>query len=258
MDEGELSDNSGNMDESDDDYEEPQPCTSRDYISNNFSQNDDLPKPKKKRRRKEGRKRIRKILSQGQLDSETQSAQKEEQERLRRLELQKSLNSVPSARITPPADKNSPSPDLSKIAPQTVLVDIPDKVPDKVIVIDDDSDDDCDIMVTSSPVADCVIISDSESSEESNEEDNEADEEPENSGSHTNDDVNQPDVHGRVLVNVNHPPSEPDIFLVSHLCSLVKPHQVFQHHILEYKENIEFKFNTCTSIDMASVNSILD
>lgn len=68
-----------------------------------------------------------------------------------------------------------------------------------------------------------MVISDSESSESSGAE---AAEEPENSGSHTNDDVNQPDVNGQVLVNVNHPPSEPDIFLASHLCKVVKPHQV--------------------------------
>ena len=224
-----LSDSSGHMEESDDDYEEPQPSTSRDSVSHKVPSNDDLLKPEKKRKRKEGRKRIRKILSQEQLDSETQSAQKEEQERLRRLELQKSLNHIPLVRTTPPSDTSSPSPSLSKVSTQTLLVDIPDKIPDKVIIIDDDSDDDCDIMVTTSPAADCVVISDSESSQDSNEEDNEAGEGPENSGSHTNDDVNQPDAHGRVLVNVNHPPSEPDIFLVSHLCSVVKPHQVIQY-----------------------------
>ncbi|CAB4033582.1 helicase ARIP4-like isoform X1, partial [Paramuricea clavata] len=224
MEEDNLSDESGNMDDSDDDYEEPVASTSQDSIPHNFAQNDDIPQRKKKRKRKEGRKRIRKILSQQQLDSETLSAQKEEQERLRRLELQKSLNTVPTARITPPL--NSPNLDTVKVPDKPVLVNIPSQVTDKVIMIIDDSDDDCDIVEMSPrPVSGCVIISDSES-EESNEEDNEADEEPENSGSHTNDDVNQPDAQGRVLVNVNHPPSEPDIFLASHLCTLVKPHQI--------------------------------
>ena len=226
MEEDHLSDESGNMDDSDDDYEEPVASTSQDSIPHNFAQNDDIPQRKKKRKRKEGRKRIRKILSQQQLDSETLSAQKEEQERLRRLELQKSLNTVPTARITPPL--NSPNLDTVKAPDKPVLVNIPCQVTDKVIMIIDDSDDDCDIVEMSPrTVSGCVVISDSES-EESNEEDNEADEEPENSGSHTNDDVNQPDVQGRVLVNVNHPPSEPDIFLASHLCTLVKPHQVLE------------------------------
>ena len=46
------------------------------------------------------------------------------------------------------------------------------------------------------------------------------------SGSHVNDDMNQPDSQGRVLVNVGHPPNEPDIFLAPQLAYAVKPHQV--------------------------------
>ena len=46
------------------------------------------------------------------------------------------------------------------------------------------------------------------------------------SGSHVNDDMNQPDSAGRVLVNVGHPPNEPDIFLAPQLAYTVKPHQV--------------------------------
>lgn len=224
MDEDSLSDNSGNLENSDDDGNDRVPCTSHDQIHPKQLQSDGAPKLKKKRKRKEGRKRIRKILSDEQLDSETLSAQKEEQERLRRLELQKSLNTVPTARSTSPLDKSSPHLETTKVPAQPVVVDVPCKVTDRIIVIDD-SDDECNIIDKPLPASACVIISDSES-EHSSEEENEADEEPENSGSHTNDDVNQPDVHGRVLVNVNHPPTEPDIFLASHLCSLAKPHQV--------------------------------
>ncbi len=46
------------------------------------------------------------------------------------------------------------------------------------------------------------------------------------SGSHVNDDMNQPDKEGRVLVNVGHPPAEPDIHLAPQLGEAVKPHQV--------------------------------
>lgn len=49
---------------------------------------------------------------------------------------------------------------------------------------------------------------------------------PNNSGSHVNDAMNQPDANGQVLVNVGHPPDEPDIFLAPQLASAVKPHQV--------------------------------
>lgn len=48
----------------------------------------------------------------------------------------------------------------------------------------------------------------------------------ENSGSHVNDTVNLPDAFGRVLVNINHPPNEKDLFLAPQLAQVVKPHQV--------------------------------
>lgn len=51
-------------------------------------------------------------------------------------------------------------------------------------------------------------------------------EESEPSGAHTNDALNQPDAHGRVLVNLNHPAGEKDIFLSLQLARAVKPHQV--------------------------------
>ncbi len=76
MDEDSLSDNSGNMDDSDEEYEEPLPSTSQDSFPQNVAQNDGILQPKKKRKRTDGRRRIRKIFSQQQLDSETLSAQK--------------------------------------------------------------------------------------------------------------------------------------------------------------------------------------
>ena len=45
-------------------------------------------------------------------------------------------------------------------------------------------------------------------------------------GMHTDDTKNVPDSQGRVLVNVNHPPDEPDIFLTPKLAETVKSHQV--------------------------------
>lgn len=49
-------------------------------------------------------------------------------------------------------------------------------------------------------------------------------------GSHVNDALNQPDPLGRVLVNVGHPPEDPDVFLAPQLAPLVKPHQVRRQH----------------------------
>lgn len=50
--------------------------------------------------------------------------------------------------------------------------------------------------------------------------------ESEPSGAHTDDAFNRPDAQGRVLVNVNHPSQEEDIFLTPQLARAVKPHQV--------------------------------
>uniref|UniRef100_A0A673IBZ1 RAD54 like 2 n=1 Tax=Sinocyclocheilus rhinocerous TaxID=307959 RepID=A0A673IBZ1_9TELE len=48
----------------------------------------------------------------------------------------------------------------------------------------------------------------------------------ESSGSHVNDSLNQPDAQGRVLVNINHPGDEEDLFLAPRLARAVKPHQI--------------------------------
>lgn len=51
-------------------------------------------------------------------------------------------------------------------------------------------------------------------------------EESEPSGAHANNTQNQPDAQGRVLVNLNHPEADEDIFLSPQLARAVKPHQV--------------------------------
>eukprot|EP00061_Rhincodon_typus_P018907 g48283.t1 len=79
---------------------------------------------------------------------------------------------------------------------------------------------DRDVIELSSGEEDSLHILDSESSNEE-EEVNE-----ESSGAHVNDALNQPDDLGRVLVNINHPPNEQDIFLAPQLARAVKSHQV--------------------------------
>lgn len=49
----------------------------------------------------------------------------------------------------------------------------------------------------------------------------------ESSGAHINDTLNQPDAQGRVLVNINHPAEEEDLYLAPQLARAVKPHQVY-------------------------------
>ncbi|KAI4871614.1 hypothetical protein NFI96_013391, partial [Prochilodus magdalenae] len=48
----------------------------------------------------------------------------------------------------------------------------------------------------------------------------------ESSGAHVNDALNQPDAQGRVLINVNHPADESDLYLSPQLARAVKPHQI--------------------------------
>uniref|UniRef100_A0A674CAB6 RAD54 like 2 n=1 Tax=Salmo trutta TaxID=8032 RepID=A0A674CAB6_SALTR len=61
------------------------------------------------------------------------------------------------------------------------------------------------------------------SSESTNEEEERSEEA---SGTHVNDAVNQPDALGRVLVNLNHPAEEVDLFLSPQLARAIKPHQI--------------------------------
>lgn len=54
----------------------------------------------------------------------------------------------------------------------------------------------------------------------------EPDEDPSNSGMHTNDEFNQPDEQGRVVVNIGHPDGEPDIYVAPQIGRIMKPHQI--------------------------------
>ncbi|XP_076362216.1 helicase ARIP4-like isoform X2 [Tachypleus tridentatus] len=66
---------------------------------------------------------------------------------------------------------------------------------------------------------DVVMVSDED-------EDSTFDDDQSSSGTHTNDTLNQPNEDGYVLVNIGHPPEEPDIFLAPQLGRVVKPHQI--------------------------------
>ncbi|XP_077998526.1 helicase ARIP4-like [Glandiceps talaboti] len=56
--------------------------------------------------------------------------------------------------------------------------------------------------------------------------DDDDDNELEDNGLHTNDDLNQRDILGRVLLNPNHPFGEQDVFLAPQIARHVKPHQI--------------------------------
>ncbi|XP_076266100.1 uncharacterized protein LOC143199867 isoform X2 [Rhynchophorus ferrugineus] len=67
---------------------------------------------------------------------------------------------------------------------------------------------------------DCIVVSESEDQDDDEQDD------PSNSGMHTNDEFNQPDEQGRVLVNVGHSEDEPDVFVAPQISRIIKPHQI--------------------------------
>ena len=75
---------------------------------------------------------------------------------------------------------------------------------------------------------DCVMVHSEEEDEDEDlsDEDHAEAEDMNNSGSHINDMYNIPDKDGRVIVNVGHPTSDPDIYLSALIARNIKPHQV--------------------------------
>ncbi|XP_012681482.2 helicase ARIP4-like isoform X2 [Clupea harengus] len=185
------------------------------------------------------RRNIRKLLREHQLEAGTQSAQQDELHRRRRLE--KHRKDFPLAQPsdysqTPGDESLSTSAQVSK--QELICLDASTSSPNaceedakasrlstlatKEDVIELSSSED-DTLHTSRRATD-------EEEEEEEEEDDEEEEEevgPEEScGAHANDNLNQPDAKGRVLVNVNHPADESNIYLSPQLARVVKPHQI--------------------------------
>ncbi|KAJ8360975.1 hypothetical protein SKAU_G00175000 [Synaphobranchus kaupii] len=169
------------------------------------------------------RRNIRKLLKEHQLEAVTQVAQQEELERRKRLEQQR---------------KDFPAPPLPECPPGEVVVRAGSVSQaqvgrGEVICLDSSgSEDDAhsppppqqsseDVIELSSGEDDALRIS----SESANEEEDTPGAE-ESGGAHINDDLNQPDALGRVLVNINHPANEKDLFLSPQLARAVKPHQI--------------------------------
>lgn len=72
----------------------------------------------------------------------------------------------------------------------------------------EDSDDDCRIL------SDAELLQDQQQKKQTPR------------GIHMSDELNMPDAEGRVLVNVNHPPNDPDVFLLPFLAKNIKSHQI--------------------------------
>ncbi|XP_075039957.1 helicase ARIP4 [Mixophyes fleayi] len=174
------------------------------------------------------RRNIRKLLREDQLEAVTKTAQQEELERRKRLEQQRKDYPLPMIPTLPALDFLHEEIELRS-------ADVSQLVGNQEIICLDssseDSEDDAQHAVLG--IKDEVIELSSGEDEsmqvvDSGESTNEVDDDlgNENSGSHVNDAVNQPDAFGFVLVNINHPPNEKDIFLAPQLTRAVKPHQI--------------------------------
>uniref|UniRef100_A0A667Y507 RAD54 like 2 n=1 Tax=Myripristis murdjan TaxID=586833 RepID=A0A667Y507_9TELE len=166
-------------------------------------------KPSKPSKPAHMRKNIRKLLEEHQLEAGTKAAQQEELERRKRLEQQR---------------KDFPTPlvPASLIKHDVICLDSSGEEEEKeepklpALAIKDD------VIELSSGDEDALQIS-SESADEETEGTGGTEE---SSGAHINDTLNQPDAQGRVLVNINHPAEEEDLYLAPQLARAVKPHQV--------------------------------
>ncbi|XP_075893334.1 helicase ARIP4 [Nelusetta ayraudi] len=174
------------------------------------------------------RKNIRKLLKDDQLEAGTKAAQQEEMERRKRLEQQRKDFPAPAPAV--------PDPHLVDAA--SLLGEVSHLVPgllgkQDVICLDSSGDEDekadfnrpalairDDVIELSSGDEDALQIS-SESADEDSVGGSE-----ESSGAHINDALNLPDAQGRVLININHPAEENDIYLAPQLARAVKPHQI--------------------------------
>ncbi|XP_062441453.1 helicase ARIP4 isoform X3 [Rhea pennata] len=185
---------------------------------------------KKKRAQKPShmRRNIRKLLREDQLEAVTKAAQQEELERRKRLEQQR--KDYPATIPTVPIEF-LPEDIVFRTAEATQLP--PQVLAEEVICLDSTSsgsEDDAkgknsikdEVIELSSGEDDALQIVDSSDSGNEGEEDGSE----ESSGSHVNDALNQSDALGQVIVNINHPPNEEDIFLAPQLAHAVKPHQI--------------------------------
>ncbi|XP_070823827.1 helicase ARIP4-like isoform X2 [Chaetodon trifascialis] len=178
------------------------------------------------------RRNIRKLLREHQLEAVTKAAQQDELERRQRLEEHRKqdfpvplLPEYTTAAAAAAAAAAATQQEVKSVRQAVICLDT-----SSTGVSEDDSKTNVATSATTERTrkADVIDLSLGEddtivhiSSESTNEE-----EESEPSGVHANDALNRHDAEGRVLVNLNHPAAEKDIFLLPQLARAVKPHQI--------------------------------
>uniref|UniRef100_A0A4W4E2X8 RAD54 like 2 n=1 Tax=Electrophorus electricus TaxID=8005 RepID=A0A4W4E2X8_ELEEL len=151
------------------------------------------------------RRNIRKLLKEHQLEAGTKAAQQEELERRKRLEQQRKDHPLPIGTHTR-AHGHTHGPSVWSCSVNLNMW-----------------SSSVDVIELSSGDEDTLNIS---SADDDDEERSGTPGTEESSGSHVNDALNQRDTQGRVLVNINHPAEEEDLFLAPQLARAVKPHQI--------------------------------
>ncbi|XP_055985930.1 helicase ARIP4 isoform X2 [Sorex fumeus] len=178
---------------------------------------------KKKRAQKPShmRRNIRKLLREDQLEPVTKAAQQEELERRKRLEQQRKDYAAPIPTVPLeflPEEIVLRASDGPQLPPRVLTQEI--ICLDSSSGSEDEKSSRDEVIELSSGEEDTLHIVDSSESV------SEEDEEEEKGGTHVNDVLNQRDALGRVLVNLNHPPEEENVFLAPQLARAVKPHQI--------------------------------
>ena len=190
------------------------------------------PATKKKKKSKSQpsykRRNIRTLLTKDKLQDDTLSALKAEQERLKRLE------EINQPLIPPPPVINKSIDDDECI----LLDDDDDNDDDDNEQIKSNSNDDDLGSLLASNFEDQIPLKEPIDTNDDNSNDSDVQCVDNNYESvnnkltqklqrlHLDDRINTPDENGRILVNVNHPSVDPDLYIAQHLCPVLKPHQI--------------------------------
>ncbi|XP_022081281.1 helicase ARIP4-like [Acanthaster planci] len=213
-------------------------------------------KQKRKSKPFHRRRNIKKFLTHGELTADTLTAQQEEEERRKRLEEQKNAAALNGAFAIPPElmEILSPQPALdgSEAVPapvgeakaaadvratSTTAAPVADQSEEECIILGSSSEGEeelarkkpglsCDVAAQKKDVIEISSDDDAVTILSDDDEAEEGEEMEEVGGMHTNDALNQPDIFGRVLVNVNRPQDEEEIFLPPQIAKNIKPHQI--------------------------------
>ncbi|TMS16667.1 Helicase ARIP4 [Larimichthys crocea] len=212
------------------------------------------------------RRNIRKLLRDHQLEAVTKAAQQDELERRRRLEHQRQqefpvplLPEYTTGDVTKHVSVSSASAasqqEVKSVRQEVICLDS-----SSTGISEDDSKTNIPTSITTEHTRKTDVIELSSGEDDavvqvSNESTSVEEREP--SGSHANDALNQPDTHGRVLVNLNHPTTENDVFLSSQLARAVKPHQIGGIRFLydNLVESVE-RFNSSTGFGCILAHSM--